>query len=63
MKILNSCIFWCVNVTLPPTGCLQFRDSDDVQSPDGGQEVKSRMDEMEESPYSASLDDVKLLYP
>ncbi len=42
--------------------CLQSRDSDDAQNPDGGREVKSRMDEMEESPYCASLDDVKLLY-
>ncbi len=31
--------------------CLQSHESDDVRNSDGGQEVKSRMDEMEESSY------------
>lgn len=33
-------------------GCLQSRDlHDDAQNPDGGQRVKSKIDENEESPY------------
>ena len=32
-------------------GGLRSRDCDDARNSDGGQEVKSRMDEMEESPY------------
>ncbi len=34
-----------------------------TRRPDGAKEVKNKMDEMEGIPYSASLDDVKLLYP
>lgn len=30
--------------------CLQSRDSDDTRNADGGQQVESRMEEMEESP-------------
>lgn len=35
---------------------LPSRDSDDARNSDGGQEVKRRMDEMEESPYCTGLD-------
>ncbi len=37
---------------------LQSHESDDVRNSDGEQEVKSRMDEMEESPYSTGLNTI-----
>jgi len=37
-------------------GGLQSRDYDDARKSDGGQEVKSVMDEMEESQYCTTLD-------
>ena len=36
-------------------GGFQSCDCDDARNSDGGQEVKSAMDEMEESPYCATL--------
>ncbi len=37
---------------------LQSRDSDDARNSGGGQEVKSRMDEIEESLYCTGLDTI-----
>ena len=37
-------------------GGLQSRDCDDARHSNGGQEVKSGMDEMEESPYCTTFD-------
>ncbi len=45
-------------MTVEQIACLQSRDTDDAQNSDGGQEVKSRMDEMEESPYCTGLDTI-----
>ncbi len=38
--------------------CLQSHESDDVRNSDGGQEVKSRTEDMEESPYSTGLNTI-----